>query len=139
MNSTSYRKTTSLRSRLLRYLILPAAIFGFAMPAADARPGRDRGHPHHHRGGSSAGHHHGHHHHAGRHAHGHHRHHSHHRHVHHAPHYRHHVYHAPRHITVLPRGYRTVYRSGIPYYYVNGCYYRPHYHNNARVFVQFHF
>ncbi len=41
-----------------------------------------------------------------------------------------------RRLTVLPAGYRTVYYSGIRYYYVGGIYYQPYYEGNTVVYVE---
>jgi hypothetical protein len=148
MNSITTEKT--ITARLLRYLALPAALFSLAAPVAEARQGHPSsyygGHSSYHRGGPPA-----HANHPGnrgyyaptRHA---------------APRYHapvhyyapvryapvyHHVYrphvHYPRYVTVLPHGCRQVYRGGVMYHYVNGSYYRPHFQNHSRVFVQVHF
>ncbi|MBK1882651.1 hypothetical protein JIN85_09500 [Luteolibacter pohnpeiensis] len=44
-----------------------------------------------------------------------------------------------RYTYALPRGYRTVYRDGFRYFYVNGVYYWPATYNNRGIFIQVSF
>jgi hypothetical protein len=41
-----------------------------------------------------------------------------------------------RRMYALPRGYQTVVRSGVTYYYAGGVYYQPYYEGNTVVYVE---